>query len=296
MNTKILAFAGLKQSGKSTCSNFLHGYQLRSNSIIENFAITEEGKLVVKTNILQENGTEVVSDTFLETSRKDLEFVEWAMYNMWPFVKKYSFADTLKEICITLFGLTHEQVYGSEEDKLQLVPHLMWENMPGVMTPENWSILEGRLNPDIISRPEEFQYVVGEGPMTAREFMQYLGTDIMRKIYEPVWVERCLNDIKLEQPAVAIIDDCRFLNEIEAVKSVGGKVLGLNRSVYEDNHSSEKIKEHWDKMDAVINNDKMNIDEMCKAVMSNIEEWGWLDSDISKPEVKNNKKSKLIKS
>ena len=26
------------------------------------------------------------------------------------------------------------------------------------------------------------------GPMTSREFMQFLGTDVMRKIYQPVWV------------------------------------------------------------------------------------------------------------
>ena len=43
METKILAFAGHKQAGKSTCANFLHGYQLRANGIINGFDILVDG-------------------------------------------------------------------------------------------------------------------------------------------------------------------------------------------------------------------------------------------------------------
>jgi hypothetical protein len=265
MNTRIIAFAGAKQSGKSTCSNFLHGYQLRAQEVIENFGITDNGKLFVTTNVLQKDGSEQIEDTYLDINRRDQEFIEWAMYNMWPFVKKYSFAGSLKDIVINLFGLTHEQVYGSEEYKMQQVPHLRWENMPGVEFPNK------------------------RGPMTVRDFLQYFGTDICREIHDSVWVDRCVNDIKYEEPLLAIIDDCRFENEISAIQEAGGKVIGLSRQPYEDSHASEQVvKDHWDLFDTVIDNESMNIHEMCSEIVRNIDEWGWL------PETKiNNKHERL---
>ena len=56
MTTRILAFAGNKQSGKTTCSNFIHGYQLRSHNIVGGFSITEKGELVVATEFIDSKG------------------------------------------------------------------------------------------------------------------------------------------------------------------------------------------------------------------------------------------------
>ena len=58
MKSRILAFAGSKQSGKSTATNFLHGYQLRSHLVIDDFGITDEGKLVIDTNMIGADGEE----------------------------------------------------------------------------------------------------------------------------------------------------------------------------------------------------------------------------------------------
>lgn len=30
------------------------------------------------------------------------------------------------------------------------------------------------------------------GCMTSREFMQFFGTEIMRKIHEPIWINSCI--------------------------------------------------------------------------------------------------------
>ena len=289
MNTRILAFAGCKQSGKSTCSNFLHGYQLRAQQVIENFALSETGKLIVYTNTIDDTGKEELTHTFLDTSRKDEQFVEWSVYNMWPFIKKYSFADTLKEIAITLFDLKYDQVYGTEHHKNQVVPHLRWENMPGVCTDRE--LYEGRKHHGGFSKAvfEEHLTYHDPGPMTVREFLQFFGSNICRKIYEPIWVQRCIKDIELEQPLLAVIDDCRFENEIKAVQDAGGKVIGLTRNVHKDSHYSERvIEEHADMIDVVIDNTDKEIADTCKEVMDIIDSWGWLG------EVKiNNKKQKL---
>tara|TARA_Y100000004_G_scaffold95577_1_gene107016 strand:+ start:1677 stop:2501 length:825 start_codon:yes stop_codon:yes gene_type:complete len=264
MNSRILAFAGSKQAGKSTCCNFLHGYQLRAQEVVQDFFIDNQGKLAVKTEILLADGKKEVGDTYIDLNRKDTEFIEWAIYHMWPFVKKYSFADSLKDLSVALFGLTNEQVYGNEAYKSQQVPHLRWENMPG-RTKKNRK---------------------KSGPMTVREFLQYFGTNICRKMYEPVWVKRCIKDIQEEQPLLGVIDDCRFGNEIEAVQNAGGKVIALTRRPFEDDHVSERIiKDNPDAFDAIIDNKDMDVKELCIAVMKQINEWGWL----GEPTVTNHK-------
>ncbi len=292
MNTKILAFAGSKQAGKSTCSNFLHGYQLCAQEVVEDFGITEQGRLFVKTNVLQPDGKEKLEDTYLDVNRRDQEYVEWAMYNAWPFVKKYSFADSLKELAINLFGLTYEQVYGSEAHKQQQVPHLRWENMPGVIIygdDAEYDELYGSL--DAWGQADSLVWREKGGPMTVRDFLQYLGTDVCRKIYNSVWVDRCINDIKHEEPLLAIIDDCRFENEIKAVKEAGGKVIGLTRQPYEDTHSSERVvQDHAGLCDAVIDNEDLEIKGMCEKVIEHIDSWGWLS------EVKVNHKKETLRS
>ena len=35
--SRILGISGAKQSGKSTCMKFLHGYQLRFHEVVEKF-------------------------------------------------------------------------------------------------------------------------------------------------------------------------------------------------------------------------------------------------------------------
>ena len=87
MKSRILAFAGSKQSGKSTCANFLHGYQLRAQGIIDNFAITEDGQLIIDTDTINADGKEEKGKGVLEVNRSDLEFAEWAVYSMWPYIK-----------------------------------------------------------------------------------------------------------------------------------------------------------------------------------------------------------------
>lgn len=267
MSTKIIGFAGTKQAGKTTCSNFLHGCQLKSHDIIQNFSILEDGKLTVDTEVVNEKGVETFGSSILDTSRSDLEFTEWALFSMWPFVKKYSFADTLKQIVVELFKVPRECVYGTDEQKNQLQEHLLWENMPGVVTETSRLIASS----DYYHKP---------GPMTAREFLQYLGTDVMRKMYEPIWVQRVIADIESEQPLLAVVDDVRFINEIEALQKVGGKVIGLARQPFESSHSSENaIKENWNMFDGIIEDGK-DIQATCQRVLDYMSDFGWLSTEV----------------
>ena len=140
-----------------------------------------------------------------------------------------------------LFNIPSECVYGTDEQKNQIQEHLLWENMPGANK---------------------------SGPMTAREFMQFFGTDVMRKMYEPIWLENCFKRIDEDKPEIAVIGDCRFTNEINAVKKKGGKVIRLTRSLYESTHQSEIDADNYIGFDGIINNQDKSISESCEDFIS----------------------------
>lgn len=209
----ILGISGKKQAGKTTIANIFHGAVLKKNGMVKDYNVSETGKLIIKT--VNAQGQEGWGEFDIE--RKDEQFIEYAHYNMWPHVKLYNFADSLKDMCINLFGFTYEQAYGTNEQKEELIPHLLWKNMP-----------RGRVGKKQPKRE-----------MTAREFMQFFGTDVMRKMHNDVWANACLNKITREGSDLAIIADVRFPNEVDAINKAGGKVLRLERDVHEDNHDSE---------------------------------------------------------
>ena len=234
----ILGISGRKQSGKNTTANILHGIILHQMKNIEDWSIGSDGQLLV----LTDRGWGE-----FDITRKDESFAEYAEYNMWPYVKLYSFADELKRICIDLFGISHECVFGTDEQKNQLQDHLLWENMPKAI---NSTIMRKMMPPDART-----SCGWREGPMTAREFMQFFGTDVMRKMYEPIWVNSCIDKIQREQSELAIIADVRFPNEAKAIEEAGGNLVRLTRQVNQDGHSSEVALDDYPFTDYLDNKD-----------------------------------------
>ena len=278
MTTKILAFAGHKQSGKSTSCNFLHGYQLRAHHVIDGFGVTELGQLVINTSIINPEGEEENGQAILDTSRNDMEFAEWAAYSMWPYVKRYSFAGALKEIATGIFELKPEQVHGAESQKNSKT-WFKWEDMPGIIT-------------DIkLTKKHDIKKLIDTGAlkyhrpgkMSAREFLQFFGTDVCRKIYEDVWQSRLMNDIAREGSLLAVIDDCRFPNEAEAIQGAGGHIIKLTRGNHKDLHPSECALDKYENFDAVIDNKDMTIQETNIELINILDKWGWLGKVVAKP-------------
>jgi len=242
----IIGLAGLKQSGKSTTCNILHGIVLKGRGMISDYSIGKQGELLIKTPDLTEWSV-------FDINRKDEEFVRFAEKEMWPYVKSYSFADPLKTIATELFNIPHKNVYGTNKDKDQKVKHLLWENMPGILTYEDGpKQLSDALSSHFVPKSSMGREggdlsvihalgltIQNKGPMTAREFLQYFGTDVMRKIWEPVWCSGTINKIVKEDSELAIIADVRFPNEVESIKDNNGYVYWMKRAVYKDSHASE---------------------------------------------------------
>lgn len=261
--TKIIALCGKKQSGKTTLSNFLHGHEMKRHDIIERFLISPQGELVVNCIFHDENGKEFEELGVLDLQQHTDEFFQYASRRIWPLIRGYNFADSLKEICVMLFNIPPECVYGTDEQKNQLQEHLLWENMPGVVDPR-FEDKYGNLAYDWNLTPHT------PSPMTAREFMQYLGTDVMRKMYQPIWLENCFRRIEADKPEIAVIGDCRFLNEIEAVQKRGGKVIRLSRSLYESAHQSEIDADMYEGFDGFVDTANLDIEQSCDAFLSEL--------------------------
>lgn len=151
--------------------------------------------------------------------------------------KIYSFADPLKQdICINILGLTYDQCYGSDDDK-NTMTDLWWD----------------------------------EVQLTARQAMEIIGTKIFRALKTNVWVDATINKIKKENVDLAIISDCRFPNEVEAVKNSGGLNIRLDLDPFHANSISENSLDQdvydWSNFDLIIKNSKMTIEEKNKEIL-----------------------------
>ena len=220
--TKIIGISGRKQSGKNTVANFVNGEVLLNKEMIKDFDISNEGQLEIHTtNQLGKSGWGV-----FDVTRKDQEFTSYAESAIWPFIKVYHFADSLKNMCIEFFDLPAEHVYGTDEDK---------------------------------NKPTQYD-------MTVREFLQYFGTDVMRKIKDTIWVDYTIKSILSEQPDIALIPDVRFPNEIDAIHKAGGVIIRLTRDLYSDAHHCESALDpsnyDWNNFDFTIENHNGSIEDL----------------------------------
>ena len=257
MAGRILAFCGHKQSGKSSCVNFLHGYQMKINDVIEVFDLTDNGELLVNAVFTDEKGNSTEAMGVFDIHRDDYDFGVYASEMVWPYIKEFNFADPLKVICKKLFGLTHEQCYGTEDQK-NTDTDILWKNMP----------ISGRRT---------------KGKVTSREFMQHFGTNICRKIKSDVWSSSCIESINKTETEIAVISDCRFPDEIDAIKKAGGRVIRLTRNPHTDSHESETSldKIHLKEFDYVIDNEYLTMEECHSKLLKVLLQWGWVTSSTS---------------
>ena len=121
------------------------------------------------------------------------------------------------------------------------------------------------------------------GPMTGREVLQYLGTDIFRSMYQNVWVDACLRQIQEDAPEVALVSDVRFDNEIKAIQEQDGFVIGLTRNPYKasDMHESEtQIDKYLQLCNVVIENDNLSIPQQNEQIYLAIKDLNYMTEII----------------
>ncbi len=271
MSQMILALSGKKSSGKNTLANFVLGLQLVKHGVVhEGFKVDERGLWISDVEGDKE------FEGYLDLNRQTdimYKFIEY----IGPIVRLYSFADLLKSVAIDVLGLKYEQCYGTEADKNTLT-NIHWDDM--------FDEIRNKYGHDVKSEQKgniELKTVIKKqkrmGPMTAREVLQVLGTDIFRKLYDTVWVDGTITRITQDKSRLAIITDCRFPNEVKGVTKAGGKIVRLTRSITQDDkHQSETALDGYP-FEYVIDNANMTYAEQNAKMFELLCEWGWFDKD-----------------
>lgn len=250
VSSNIIAISGSKGSGKSSLAAYLSGLIMRSYKIIDGFRVTNDGEIIVGSiEDVKEMNKERLTKVKIEDISNNI-------------VRRYAFADSLKDFCVNVLCIEHHKIYGSQEQKEELT-HIRWEDMPGVVTDEDlWVALQnwekrrknqkGSTGLNLKLRKPGF--------MSGREVLQYIGTDVWRSMY-PTWaIDSTINKIRKENPKYAIITDLRFDNELVAVKEKYGTAIRLTSKVDEsDSHSSENSITTLDKFDIIIDNNDRDL-------------------------------------
>jgi len=265
----IVGFSGKKQSGKNTCCNVVVGTVLKSIGLVKGGWIIDDSDGSLWVSDIRGNDEYQGRIDVVNSANDDV--AAFLSTEVDPYVRIYAQADTLKQFCMDLMGLTYEQMYGSDEQKNSLTK-FRWENMPGVVTQE---IADKYGN----EASDYGLYFHEPGPMTAREVMQFVGTEVFRRMYANIWNDALLKRIYRDQPLIALVCDIRFPDEVGAIQEAGGKVIRLTRNEESDStHKSEVSLDRdvydWNKFDHVLDNKKMDIIKQGTAVVDVLTKWG----------------------
>lgn len=242
----IITVSGKKDAGKTTIANQIaaawinmhpenlsHGYR---------YYVDDNGKLQYGNADIRVPITRN-SPYSVEHGLSDPRFTEKVG------VRIIAFATPLKEFCIKVLGLSHEQCYGTNQQKNSQTK-VMWNGLPlGVRMKYRrlwWH------------RPRR-------GPMTGREVMQVFGTDVIRDWHANAWAHAGYELAVSIPETLVLLNDSRFPNEILEGDEYDDSLM--NRYVFrirllrnphpEDRHPSEHALDNfpirW--FDLVINAD-----------------------------------------
>lgn len=144
---------------------------------------------------------------------------------------KYAYAKPIKDACKTIFLVTDEQLNTNKKE-----------------------IVDKRWN------------------LTPRKMMQFLGTDTVRNnIDKDFWIKHFKYWYEENKSKNIVITDCRFQNEIDAIKEIGGMIIKINRNTINfDDHISEQGIDQLNNIDLTLDNNLTKDDFFHKFKLLNI--------------------------
>lgn len=141
-----------------------------------------------------------------------------------PSFRIVHFASSLKRMCGRIFGLSEPQMHDEAEKEAPLPAPIELDLFVEAMRKETGLNIQP----------------AGHVARTSREVMQYFGTEYVRRAQEDYWVQRLLGEVNGARRV--LVPDARFPNEAEAIRSVGGLLIKIERidlSQPTDGHASE---------------------------------------------------------
>ncbi len=156
-----------------------------------------------------------------------------------------SFASPVKDVCASVFGWDREQLEGDtiESRDFRETPDIFWTRKLGI---DNF---------------------------TPRLALQLIGTDIMRNHFNAdIWISSLEYRLRKSTNDIIVVSDARFQNELNLVKSMGGKVLTVVRDELPEWHDVA-VKANQGSVPA-----KHTMNTRYKSVHAS--EWSWVGFDF----------------
>lgn len=131
-----------------------------------------------------------------------------------------SFAEPLKRVAMQIYDLKERHVFGTQEDKAELLPNVLGAN--GMRR-------------------------------TPREILEWLGTEGFRAIDPNTWVKLGMRTAAqiIDRGGKAVMTDTRFFNEFEAVQRCGGEIWKVEKAgcgpAPSTGHDSDEQWRKWDR-------------------------------------------------
>lgn len=147
-------------------------------------------------------------------------------------LKKISFADPLKHMLSNVFKIPLQYFYNSKKDEVL--------HCPIIITKEKLGWIEDYCRESHPDKELSHQkYYTDMKIHSIRELMQIVGTDIIREnFYYDFWIDKMRGSIQMLESV--IVPDCRFDNERELIKQLGGTNILIDRFYKtDDKHVSE---------------------------------------------------------
>jgi len=142
--------------------------------------------------------------------------------------KRLSFAGRLKSLVAAVYGWDEESLYTEDGKQGKLDKPVKW----GLFEAEHLGALVKATRP-LRSEKREFA--------TRREALQYVGTDVLRAYDDQFHLNSVREQVAAEPNADFVLDDCRFLNELQVMRELDAIpvfVMRPDRYQY-SNHKSE---------------------------------------------------------
>ncbi|MEA3363536.1 MAG: hypothetical protein U9Q61_09775 [Thermodesulfobacteriota bacterium] len=139
-------------------------------------------------------------------------------------------------------------VYGDQDDKVRVF-HI----------DEKSALEQCPVWVNFVTDNQDIQDQPGQSAVSVRRILQWWGTEYRRAQDHDYWTKAW--EIKLQEYDLAethiLVDDVRFVNELEIIKKNGGIFIKIERPGFDgaNNHSSENSLDHYDSWDLVIEND-----------------------------------------
>lgn len=126
---------------------------------------------------------------------------------------------TVGDLLVNEFGYQQGSWAGTLKDAIAII--FSWDR----------ELLEGVTNESRTWREQKDEWWSDRLNMeiTPRWVLQYIGTDVFRNnFHDEIWVASLENQIRNSKKDI-VITDCRFFNEVKAIRNIGGKVIRVRR-------------------------------------------------------------------